>query len=407
MKNRLTMFLEHFKKGLVLFIILLGCAPGVVAQPTSETFNTSGNYIVPAGYTAIVKVEAWGGGGGGGVFTNVNSRGGGGGGAYASSTILLSPGTYAVVVGTGGGAGINGSNSSFGGTTVVAEGGLAPTIINYGGLGGRTANSIGDIKYAGGLGGNAYTNAGGGGGGASASATANGAAGHTPMNPGANNGGAGGTGWGSPAQGGGGHGGITNGDGQPGIAPGGGGGGRGASATTTAMVSGSGANGRVIVTVIQQALPVKYNNINARILGDQLQVKWSTASENNNKLFEVLASKDGREFTKIGEVKTKAQNGNSDTIIDYSFDMPVNGAIAILGISLFGLLLGFAGKKHINKHLLLPLFIAGIIVTITACSKREAPIDTTNEGKIFIKIVQVDIDGDRISSGVITAYKAD
>ena len=408
MKNHLKRIPRYYERHLALFIILMGCGVALLAQPTSQTFNSNGSYTVPAGYTAVVKIEAWGGGGGGGgVFTGLNARGGGGGGAYASSTITLLPGAYAVTVGTGGAEGINGGNSTFNGTTVVAEGGFAPTIINYGSPGGRIANSVGDVKFAGGSGGNAYSEAGGGGGGASASPTANGDHGHTPMNPGQNNGGGGGTGWGTPVQGGGGRGGVTNGNGQPGLLVGGGGGGRGASSTATPMVSGAGANGRVVVTVLQFALPVKYNDISARIMGGQLQVKWSTGSENNNRLFEVLASNDGREFKKIGEVETKAFNGNSNSVIHYSFDMPVKGIAAMFGVSLFGLALIFAGNKRKKMQWLLPMFVLGIVVTAAACSKREAPIDITNEGKIFVKIVQVDIDGERVSSEVVTAYKAD
>jgi hypothetical protein len=50
------------------------------------------------------------------------------------------------------------------------------------------------------------------------------------------------------------------------------------------------------------------------------QVKWTTATEDNNSHFEVERSFDGLEFDKIGVVHSKATNGQSQTKIDYTFD---------------------------------------------------------------------------------------
>ncbi|GAB3946487.1 hypothetical protein GCM10028805_17090 [Spirosoma harenae] len=41
-----------------------------LGQPTSQTLNASGTYVVSAGYTSVVKVEAWGGGGG--AYASIN-----------------------------------------------------------------------------------------------------------------------------------------------------------------------------------------------------------------------------------------------------------------------------------------------------------------------------------------------
>jgi len=54
-------------------------------------------------------------------------------------------------------------------------------------------------------------------------------------------------------------------------------------------------------------------------MGVHNQLSWSTAFEQNNTGFEVLRSMNGRDFTSIGFVDSKAQNGNSNEVINYTF----------------------------------------------------------------------------------------
>lgn len=228
----------------ILALLLLVNLSHSSAQTTSQTFNATTTFTVPAGVTTIT-VEAWGGGGGG--SNRSGASGGGGGGAYTRGILTgLIPGsTITITVGTGGAAGAIGNNSSVLG--VVANGGQSVANSRNGGAGG-VASAIGGIivaSYAGGKGGNARpsqgggNNEGGGGGGGSAFNNAVG-------NPGGNataTGGTGGTGTGNGDRG-------ADGDGTPdavaGVSPGGGGGGRGEGAST----SKAGANGQVILTWI-------------------------------------------------------------------------------------------------------------------------------------------------------------
>ncbi|HMP23351.1 MAG TPA: T9SS type A sorting domain-containing protein [Saprospiraceae bacterium] len=211
---------------------------GIMAQPVNQPFTASGTYTVPTGYTAIITVEAWGGGGGGG--TSMGGRdGGGGGGAYASSTFSVLEGTYTVMVGMGGAAGMPGTASSFG-STVVAAGGES-TSSGTGGMGGAAMSSMGTITRSGGNGGSGGIGSppnGGGGGGGSATASANGNNGNDNNG---NTGGAGGMGEGNGGAGGG-----NTANGSVGMAPGGGGGGKG----NNGMNSGAGARGEVRITVV-------------------------------------------------------------------------------------------------------------------------------------------------------------
>lgn len=98
----------------------------VAAGPYGQTFNTNGEFTVPAGITSLDDVYIVGGGGAGGFYVG----GGGGAGAYRHvSNYAVTPGQkITVVVGLGGlsnssnaSPGGNGGNSQFG--AIVAQGG--------------------------------------------------------------------------------------------------------------------------------------------------------------------------------------------------------------------------------------------------------------------------------------------
>ena len=63
-------------------------------------------------------------------------------------------------------------------------------------------------------------------------------------------------------------------------------------------------------------LPIKLSSFNARVAGKQIQLDWITESETNNDRFEIERSADGKNFEKIGTVKSR---GNSDQTQQYSF----------------------------------------------------------------------------------------
>jgi hypothetical protein len=128
-----------------LFLITIGYAQ------TSQTFDASGNFVVPAGVTSIT-VQLWGAGGGGGSVSN--ACGGGGGGAFTRATLTVTPGsTIPVTVGNGGTPGNAGTSSSIMG--VIANGGAAGGN-RGGGTGGAASAIVAPVtaSYAGGNGGN-------------------------------------------------------------------------------------------------------------------------------------------------------------------------------------------------------------------------------------------------------------
>ena len=74
-------------------------------------------------------------------------------------------------------------------------------------------------------------------------------------------------------------------------------------------------------------MPVNLLTLSGRKHGAYNQLEWSTASEANNHGFELQRSADGRTFTAITFVKTKAEAGNSTTVLHYSYkdEAPLQG----------------------------------------------------------------------------------
>ncbi len=264
----------------LLFLSATIIPQSAMAQPASQTFNSSGTYVVPAGYTVSVVIQAWGGGGGGGNNTD-GAKGGGGGGSYASSVLTLSAGSYTVTVGAGGGPGSNGGSSSFL-NTVIAEGGGAASGAS-GGSSGSSTGSTGTIvvESTSGMGKDGDN---GGAGGA-----------------GANGGGAGGAG------------GVANdGSGTSGSAPGGGGGGK--AGPGGFGISGNGAAGRVVVT-LNMVLAVNFSVIKAYEKQNGVQIDWTVNSESNLDKYQVERSADGINFNAIGTVASR--NVSAETSYSY------------------------------------------------------------------------------------------
>lgn len=105
-----------------------------VGSYTYHKFTTSGSLVVSAAKTVDWLVVGGGGGRG-----NYISGGGGGAGGYRSGTgMALSPGTYTVVVGSGGAQSAAGGNTTFNGITSIGGGrGASNTVASsVGGSGG-------------------------------------------------------------------------------------------------------------------------------------------------------------------------------------------------------------------------------------------------------------------------------
>lgn len=186
---------------------------------TTETFTSSGSWVVPCGVTSV-QVEVWGGGGAGGAGLSATGGSGGGGGGYVINTLSVTPGsTINYTIGAGGagnktGTGDPGGNSTWDGGTITANGGT---------------------------GGAANGGAAGTGGSGSGGSVTSGSTGAT----GAGTGGNGGDGGNAASTGG--PGGTSGNNGDPGVVPGGGGGGGGPK-SGGAEYGGDGAGGQIKLT---------------------------------------------------------------------------------------------------------------------------------------------------------------
>ncbi len=402
------------KGALIAALALFFVSNSSQSQPVSQTFSAAGNhtYIIPTGWTATIKVEAWGAGGGGGGNSFSLSGGGGGGGAYASKTLTLSAGNYSVVVGSGGvganrpatsggTAAQNGGNSTFGGSSVIANGGFAggslilgfPSTDGAGGAGGVASIGPGYTSHSGGTGGKALVgNANGGGGGGSAWASASG---NNGGNSQAFDGGPGGTGEGT-----GGEGGSAGDPAGDGYSPGAGGGGK----FISTAKSGNGADGQVKITVIS-SLPVHFGPFAAELANNVLAVSFTTLQETNNDHFNLQSSQNGVDFTTIATIQSKHADGNASGSTTYQLTLDIAGKISF-ALSLFALLgIGVLGFNRKTRVLMAALFLMGVAGFIVSCTKNTNELASKTAGKAFLRIEQVDKNGHSSYSKVITISK--
>lgn len=154
-------------------------------------------------------------------------------------------------------------------------------------------------------------------------------------------------------------------------------------------------------------LPVVYGTITAKVANGSLIVNWTTLSEIGNAHFEIEVSKNGVDFFPIGTVKTKALNGNSDHVIEYEFSKTVNVPLAAMGISILSVAFILLLLNRKNKLLLSLIMFIGLGISISSCSKNRDQIDLKGEEKLYVRVVQVDIDGTKTYSEIIKAFKAD
>ncbi|TAE20010.1 MAG: T9SS C-terminal target domain-containing protein, partial [Bacteroidetes bacterium] len=73
-----------------------------------------------------------------------------------------------------------------------------------------------------------------------------------------------------------------------------------------------------VVVTANAALPVTFSNFTGNKRGNVNDLVWVTANETNNAGFEIERSADGRTFSKIAFVATKATNGTSNQSISYT-----------------------------------------------------------------------------------------
>ena len=158
----------------------------------------------------------------------------------------------------------------------------------------------------------------------------------------------------------------------------------------------------------QAVLPVTFGDVSAVYQNGMLSLNWSTISETNNKEFIVEGSVDGKTWTKLGRVASKASAGNSDTPIQYDFSKSVQELIALSGFSLLSMilvvglaLLMFPAIKRKSALMLTPVLAIAMTLTLFACSKSDSSPVVGEKPVTYIRIAQVDKDGTTSYSKVV------
>ncbi|MCH5720028.1 hypothetical protein [Niabella hibiscisoli] len=145
-------------------------------------------------------------------------------------------------------------------------------------------------------------------------------------------------------------------------------------------------------------LPVTFRAVTASVKNNQLNVSWTTEKETANSHFEIEASTDGQQFTKIATVASKTTNGNSDETLHYQWTS--DAALPIAAWSLIGLALIPFSNLGRKKAWMLGLAVLGTVgLTITGCSKSGDAV--SNNQSYYIRVAQVDKDGSKSYSKIV------
>ncbi|WP_300597379.1 hypothetical protein [Niabella sp.] len=173
--------------------------------------------------------------------------------------------------------------------------------------------------------------------------------------------------------------------------------------------------GDLATNIFDVPLPVKFGNIEGRLMGSQVELNWISETETDNNYFEVQAARNGTDFNIIGDrVYSKAPNGTSGAPLHYNFSYTIKDQPGMTGMygwgsGLFTLLLAFSffvpGQKK-TSHIWFPgivFLLAG--TTGISCQKKANPeMDQTFNNKYYIRIAQVDKNGKKDFSKVISIH---
>lgn len=144
--------------------------------------------------------------------------------------------------------------------------------------------------------------------------------------------------------------------------------------------------------IISSSLPVALTEVKTWLNNNLLSMSWKVASEQNVDRYEIHTSTDGKIYTKLGEVASKALNGISETSLDYTFSQNVGTLGLYVSMLAFATLLLVSVKGR--KKLILPLVVCLALssILIYSCKKSQLP-EEDNSGNIYVKLIEVDKDG--------------
>jgi hypothetical protein len=92
--------------------------------------------------------------------------------------------------------------------------------------------------------------------------------------------------------------------------------------------SGVASQGTYNLMITGNALPVTLAEFKGERMGTANKLSWVTSTESNNRGFDLERSVDGRTYSAIAHIASKAENGNSNTALNYQYndEKPVAGS---------------------------------------------------------------------------------
>jgi len=145
-----------------------------------------------------------------------------------------------------------------------------------------------------------------------------------------------------------------------------------------------------IAVLSDTPMPVVFGDIAALLDGENLYASWTTLQEINNDYFEVQLSDDGKHFSTIATLKSK--DGNSDRPQHYEVMAPLKQWKGLMVLPVLLLSLCWGSRRSALAKMLTVILMGGLLGA-TACSKDSSAIDSVMDGKLFLRIKQVDVDG--------------
>ncbi|MBS4043535.1 MAG: T9SS type A sorting domain-containing protein [Chitinophagaceae bacterium] len=162
-----------------------------------------------------------------------------------------------------------------------------------------------------------------------------------------------------------------------------------------------------ITVTANYPLPITLTNFSGvRESGNNI-LHWSTANETNNKGFELQRSASGEKFSSIASINSKAENGNSSSVLYYSF----NDSKPLAGTNYYRLRqIDFDGKESFSNIVVLKsASITKAEITRVYPNPVEAQLNivlnTPNSEKVQIRIT--DLVGKVISEKVLQTNQGD
>ncbi len=149
----------------------------------------------------------------------------------------------------------------------------------------------------------------------------------------------------------------------------------------------------------ESPLPVTFTAIEAFIKEGILIVNWTVGNETNNAWYLVETSADGKNFEVVSDkILSKAQNGDSSATLKYSF---IKSYSLLQGMAALLVLVVGLGRK--NRKAAVCIAVISCLAFTLSCRELTADIESRADKKLYVRIVQVDEDGSRNYSRIVTA----